>query len=165
MDQEIYRTLLKKAGALLARRPYTRGKLRDKLLAITGESAVEPVLDRLEQLNLLNDADYAYNFALCRIQRNGWGPAKVQRSLLHRQVGQTTIENALERIRGETGSDSALADYVQKYYRTRGVPANPKEIRKLITHLLQRGFNEESILSELRQTIDGAIWQRIETGE
>ena len=63
MDNERHKLLMKKAGALLARRAYTRGELRDRLVKTSGETPVESILDRLEQLNLLNDAAYAYNLA------------------------------------------------------------------------------------------------------
>ena len=165
MDDKSYKFLLKKAGDLLARRSYSRGELRDRLAQIAEISVVEPVLDRLEQVNLLNDADYAYNFALCRIQRDGWGPAKVQSSLLRRQVAETTVQNALDRVLSELGSEPALAEYVRKFCRTKGVPTDPKGVRKLILHLLHRGFDEESVFRVLRRTIPVTTWRRFETGE
>jgi len=165
MESEIYRLLMKKAGALLARRSYSRGELRDRLAKTAGELPIDPVLNRLEQLNLLNDADYAYNFAFCRIQQEGWSPAKVQTSLLRRQVDATTVENALKRVRDELGDKPALASYVRKYCGKRGLPSDLAGVRKLILHLRRRGFDDESIFGALREMIPAAVLQQLETGD
>jgi len=165
MDAEINKLLMRKAGALLARRPYSRGELREKLVRIAGASPAESVLDRLEQLNLLNDADYAYNFALCRIKQDGWGPAKVQNALLRRQIRVTIIEGALERVRTELGGESALDSYLREYCGKRKPPSDVKSLRKLISHLLRRGFDEDSISAALRQIVPGELWRQFESGE
>jgi regulatory protein len=164
---DAHKTLLKKAAALLARRAYTRGELRAKISRLSDASQTDCVLDRLEQLNLLNDADYAYNFALRRITQDGWGPAKVMQSLLRRHVGQAVVETALDRVRAESGSgcESPIPGQIHKYCEKMGVPADAKQLRKLIAHLRRHGFEDDNILSALRQTIPAALLQRFETGE
>jgi regulatory protein len=165
MDEITNKLLMQKAGMLLARRAYSRGELKNRLARIAEEFPLEPILDRLQQLNLLNDADYAYNFALCRIKQQGWGPAKVQRSLLRRHVDRLTVECALERVRSELGNEYALASYVQEHCRRRGLPADLKSLRKLILHLGQRGFEQEIIFDVVRPMVSASLWQRFETGE
>jgi len=157
--------LLKKAGALLSRRAYSRGELRDQLAKMAGEPQVESALDRLEQLRLLNDADYAYNFAFYRIKQQGWGPAKVYDSLLRRRVAQPTIEQALKRVRSELDDESVLMEYMRKRYGKQGPPATPKEIGKLVLHLHRRGFDESIILNVLKRMIPAEVLRRFETGE
>ena len=165
MDAEFHKLLMKKAGTLLARRPYSRGELRDKLAQIAGALSVEPVLDRLEQLNLLNDAEYAYNFAFCRMRQYGWGAARVQNALLRRQVREAVIENALDRVRNESGGESNLDSYLRRYCGKRNLPSDIKALRKLILHLRRRGFDEDAILTALRPIIPAGLWRRFETGE
>jgi regulatory protein len=160
-----YQLLLKKAIDLMARRAYSCGELRDRLAKMAGEMSVEPVLDRLTQLNLLNDEDYAYNFALRRITQDRWGPEKVRRSLLRRQVAQATVDRVLEQIGSELGNEPALGNYLQEYCKKRGHPADLKSLRRLLLHLRSRGFDEESILSALRRVVPPALWRRFETGE
>jgi len=165
MDPDPHQTLLRKAGALLARRAFSRGELRDKLSAAAGDSRVEAVLDRLEQLNLLNDADYAYNFALYRIRQLGWGPAKVRDSLLRRQVAPAIVESAIKRACEEADPLAALADYARKYLGKKDTAPDLKIARRLIAHLRRRGFEEDIIMSALKRVIPAALWQRLETGE
>jgi SOS response regulatory protein OraA/RecX len=162
---ETFKLLMRKAGALLARRSYGRAELQERLSRSAGDYPLDPVLNRLEQLNLLNDDEYAYNFALCRMKQDGWGPAKIQNALLRRHVGQRTIEAALQRVEDEFGSEPAIERYVQEFSRKKGIPADLKALRRLIAHLGQKGFDEDGILSVLRRMIPAKLWHRFETGE
>jgi SOS response regulatory protein OraA/RecX len=161
-----HKLLLKKAGALLARRAYSRMDLQTKLAEFADEQRVESALQHLERLNLLNDADYAYNFALRHIRQLGWSSAKIQNALLAHHVGGGIIELALEKIRLEAGSEeSGIREYVHKRYGKSGIPADPKGVRKLILHLQHRGFDEATIFGALRGVIPDAVLKHFETGE
>jgi len=164
-DSESNKALLKKAAALLARRSYSRGELRLKLLKTVGEADVESALDRLEQLNLLNDAEYAYNFALYRIGRGNWGRAKVSDALCRRHVETEIIDGALQRIRHELGAETIPVEYMQKYCGKHWPLKNPAHIRKLIMHLRRRGFADDVIESALRKVLPEPLLQRFEIGE
>jgi len=165
MDADLHKMILQKAGSLLARRPYSRGELRNKLRILAVESQIESALDRLEQLNLLNDADYAYNFALCRTRQEGWGPAKIFETLLRRQVDPAIIESALERVRNELGDESIMVEYIRKRCAKRGMPADIRGVRNLVLHLRRRGFDEDRIFSALKQVIPSTLLERFDTGE
>jgi SOS response regulatory protein OraA/RecX len=166
MDVDISKILLRKAGALLAHRAYSRGELKSKLAGLADEAQIGAVLNHLQQLNLLNDADYAYNFALHRIRQQGWSPAKAQHALVRRQVEMPVIERALERVQNEAGDQSAIiVEYIHKRCGKNGLPTEPKGVRKLILHLRQRGFDEDQILDALRRLFPAAALQPFETGE
>ena len=161
----IHSKLMQKAGALLARRSYSCGELQDRLLKLGDEEEVSRILDRLEELDLLNDAEYAYNFAVRRIKQEGWGPVKVHHFLLRRRIPPHLAESAIERVRKEVSNGTALDGYLEKHWRKNKMPENQRGLRKLIAHLRQRGFQEDTIYNALRQKIPGMIWQRIDTGE
>jgi regulatory protein len=165
MNENIHKMLMQKAGNFLARRAYSRGELQDKLLEFAEREQVAIALDRLENLNLLNDADYAYNFALCRIERQGWGPAKVLNSLLKRHVHQTDIDSAMARIESEGTTESSLDFSVKQYCRKKGRPSSLKDIRKMIAHLHRHGFEEEDIFRVLKEAVPDLDMQSFETGE
>ena len=157
--------LLKKAGDLLSHRAYSRGEMGDKLGEVAEERQVEEALDHLEQLNLLNDTEYAYNFALYRIMRDGWGPEKVHYALARRHIAKKTIQDVLEKIRNELGEEFALVEYMQKHCRKQGLPDDPKGVQKLVAHLRRRGFDESVIFQVLERVIPATVMQRFETGE
>jgi SOS response regulatory protein OraA/RecX len=165
MAADSQKQLLKKAGTLLTRRAYSRGELRIKLSKLAGEPEVEAALNHLQQLNLLNDMDYAYNFALYRIKHDGWGAIKVHHALLHRHVAEELIDAAIARVRQEVTDEVALNGYLQRYCRKMGLPKDNKSIAKLIARLQRRGFHEQAIYPTLQRIIPASVWQRFETGE
>ena len=165
MEADLQKTLLMKAGTLLARRAYTRGEMKSKLSPLASQKEVDSALDRLEQLNLLNDAEYAYNFALCRIKEEGWGPIKVHHSLLRRHVAPLLVESAIDRVRQEISDSAALSEHLRRLCRKSGLPADLKGIRNLVLQLHRRGFHEDTIYSTLRRMIPADAWQAFETGE
>ncbi len=165
MNREIDKALLKKAGALLARRAYSRFELQTKLTAIAEAHQVESVLDDLERLNLLNDAEYAYNFAFRRIRQQGWSPEKVRSALLQHHIEQSSIETALQQARNESDDASILLEHVKRYCAKKGALTDSKSIRKLIVHLSHRGFDEETILGALRGIIPAEYLRRLESGD
>jgi SOS response regulatory protein OraA/RecX len=166
MDIDIAKMLLRKAGALLAHRAYSRGELKTKLADLAEEAQIEAALNHLQQVKLLNDADYAYNFALRRIRQQGWSPAKAQHALVRRQVETPVIERALERVQNEAGDQSTIiVAYIYKRCGKNGLPTDPKGVRKLLLHLRQRGFDEDPILGALRGLLPAAALHLFETGE
>ncbi len=153
------------ATRLLSRRAHSRNELRRKLARSGEMGQIEEVLNRLEELRLLNDADYAYNFALCRMRQDGWGPLKVLQSLQRRQVAMDVAESALARVRAEIDDRFVLLEYLKQHHRKDGPPQDRKGILRLVSHLRRRGFGDETIFSALRQIIPTAAWQHLETGD
>ena len=159
---------MKRAAALIAQRAHGRGELRRKLAAMQNEQIseaddeIEAVLDRLEHLNLLNDAEYAYNFAFYRIKDLGWGEEKVREALLGNDVAKAVADRALDRVREEIAPDGingALMEYIESYCRKRGKPSSLKETQKLARHLAGRGFDENSIIGALQRVISPEIFR------
>ena len=153
-------TLMKHAAALIARRSHSRGEMRRKLTAYKAEEdkeikelenigEIETVLDRLEHLNLLNDAEFAYNFTFYRIKESGWGEEKVRKALLDRDVEKTVADRAIERVLEEIARDGVndpLMEYISGYCRKHGTPSTLKDAQKLTRHLAGRGFDEDRII-------------------
>ena len=165
MGADPVKQLMRKAGALMARRPYSRGELQASLARYGDAQQVVSVLDRLEQLNLLNDTEYAYNLAVRRMRQGGWGPDQVRALLLKRQVSSHTAEAALDRVRQEIGETGALESYLDRYSRARPLPGDPRGVSKLVLSLRRRGFARETIREVLRRRIPAITWEDFETGE
>ena len=165
---------MKRAAALIARRAHSRGELHRKLAAaqnIEEAGAIEAVLDRLEQLNLLNDAEYAYNFAFYRIKDLGWGEGKVFEALFDRDVAKTVADGALDRVREEIAPggtddiDAALIEYIGSYCRKHGTPSTVKDSQKLARRLAGRGFDENRVIGALQRITSPEIFRHFETGD
>ncbi len=157
---------MQKAGALLGRRTYSCGELRGRLTRTKADpELIEEVLTRLQDVGLLNDAEYAYNFAFRRIVEMAWGDGKVYHSLVRRQVASHLAETAIRKVHEGISEDSVLERYLDKVSGSRGMPSDRKGIRKLIAHLRGRGFSEDHIWRCLRDRIPAANWRRFDTGE
>ncbi len=156
---------MQRAGVLLGRREYSRGELRRKLLRHAVDVEVDRVLDRLEGLKLLNDSEYAYNFALSRMRQHGWGPLKVLDSLRRREVAAQVAALAVERVHRESDEAALLREYLRTHLSKRGAPKDRKDIHKLISHLRRRGFEDGVIYEALRRGVPAAAWKKFEIGE
>jgi SOS response regulatory protein OraA/RecX len=154
-------SLIKKAASFLAKRSYSTEELRKKLARYDVNASVEAVLARLEQLNLLNDCEYAYNFALCRIKQHGWSSRKIEYALIEKGVSSSIAESALERAHAELGEDVILHAEIKKYCAQKGVPPDSKSFGKLRSRLLQRGFEDDNIVNAMHALFPDVI----ETGE
>jgi SOS response regulatory protein OraA/RecX len=165
MQADSSNKLMRSAGSLLARRAYSRGELKDKLAPLGEAQEIESVLDRLEQLNLLNDADYAYNSASRWIRKKGWGPLRVYQLLINRKVPAHLAEETIAQVRQEISDVDALKAFLGRRFRTHSLPEDRKGIRKLISSLQREGFPEEVIWTVLRQKIPPGAWRDFDTGD
>jgi SOS response regulatory protein OraA/RecX len=89
----------------------------------------------------------------------------VRDSLLRRGVAPETVEAAMKRVLGELDLRSAATDCARRFLRKGNVPSDPKTVHRLIAHLRQRGFDDESIGSVLERTVPAALLHRFEPGE
>ncbi len=165
-EEDSAKRLLHQGVRALAQRAYSRRELEAKLRSRAAGQDVEPVLRRLEELNLLNDEQYSYNFALRRMKQDGWGPAKVIHSLVRHLVEPQLAEAAVDRVRRETGDVRLLEEYLQACTDKRGLPQDRKSVQKLVSRLQRKGFQEDVIYTVLRRMIPAAAWKnRFDTGD
>ncbi len=165
IESESKNRLLRRAVRALARKPHSRGELEARLSPGADVTEVQQVLVRLEDLNLLNDEQYAYNFALWRMKQDGWGPAKALHALLRRRVAPNLAQAAVERVRREAGDACLLQEYLRGYSRKHQLPQDRKSIQRLISRLQRRGFPEEVIYGVLRQLLPAASWHCFDRGD
>ncbi|MEW6720036.1 MAG: RecX family transcriptional regulator [Thermodesulfobacteriota bacterium] len=125
---------------MLARRPLSEGEVAFRL-ARKGhaESDVPPVLARLRELRLLDDA------ALCRQLVRSWregrmyGPAKIAGKLSVRLFPRHIIEEALREECPAADVEEAAARALKKKFRG-GIPAGREGAAKAYRFLAGRGF-------------------------
>jgi regulatory protein len=165
MQSVLREKLIARAGKLLARKGYSRAALEERLRGLASPAEVASVLDRLEELALLDDAHYAYNFALQRLQRELWGPRRVIGDLIDRKVAPAVADAALTRVLDEVPEDDILDGYLQRHSSKRGWPKDRREIARLIAHLERRGFTRDLVYRSLRAKVDGLEWRRFEAGD
>ncbi|MEO5618351.1 MAG: regulatory protein RecX, partial [Candidatus Eisenbacteria bacterium] len=140
------------------RRDLTR-RLRDK-----GHDAaeIETVLDRLAELKLIDDVEYARAFIAGRWGRRAAGWRKIEMDLRGRGVSADDIAAGRERFVAEQGGaeeavagEAASALRVVQQAERRYAALDPRTRRQRLTALLlRRGFSYDTIEQVLRGVIE-----------
>lgn len=134
---------------LLERQRRTRSdlerRLRDKGYA--GATAAQ-VLDRLAEVGLVDDVEYARAFMAGRRARRAAGARRIEQELRARGVGAGDIETARLRLDAEQGGMDELAGarkvVAQAERRTRGLEPRVRR-QRLYALLARRGFDGDVI--------------------
>ena len=169
---EIRAKLTEKAVSLLALRPISRKELLDKLCAPPRQkkekypydklddtpdrsalqsrreallAQAEAVADRLTELGLLNDKEYAHMLAR-HYAVKGYGPRKIRDELYRRGVPREYWEDALARAEPDGSQIEKLARQ-----KLRGMEPTRENLKKVSDYLARRGYGWEEISSALER--------------
>ena len=94
--QTQYKKARDKAFSLLSRRAYPAAQLRQKLEQDFPEDCVQEVLERVEELGLIDDADYALRCAKDLINIKHYSLQRVRQELRHRGIHDNDIEDTMQ---------------------------------------------------------------------
>lgn len=138
--------LKEKTIELLTRKPMSRRETEQKLRSWeAGEEEADAICDRMEELGLLNDAEYA-----CRLVRHysakGYGERKLKDELYRRGVSRDYWDDAM-------GQAENHADTIDAFLRKKlaGKSMDRKELKKVTDALARRGFSWSQIDEAVRR--------------
>ena len=164
--------LMERAVGLLSLRPMSRKELLDKLCAPPRpkkekwpydklDDAPDPdvlqsrrealreqgsaVADRLTELGLLNDEEYART-VVRHYAAKGYGPRKIRDELYRRGVPREYWEDAMEEREPDEGQIDKLARQ-----KLRGAEPTRENLKKVSDYLARRGYGWEDISSALER--------------
>ena len=136
-----------KAAELLNYRMMSEGELEDKLLSRGYEAKeISPAIERLRELGLLNDSEYA-GAVVRSCARKGWGAARARQELFRRKIPKELFEEALSELPED--SSEAIMKYVSSHLKD---PEDEAQVNKTVSGLLRRGFSFEEIRSALNES-------------
>lgn len=123
--------------------PKTRQQLAD-LLADRGVSIeiADEVLDRFEEVGLINDGDYAFEWVRSRHQARGLSRKVLRLELVQKGVAPTLIDEALEQVTEDTELAAATALATKKLRSMKDV-ATTAQTRRCFSALARRGYGYE----------------------
>jgi len=136
----------------IARRAHARVDLRRRLLQKQHPAAaVDPALDRLSAAGLLNDVQFAVDYAAAKARR-GRGPARLVRDLQAQGVERRVAEEAVRTSLAAEGVDPAEAVRALAVKRAKQLAGLPPVVRKrrLVAFLVRRGFDG----GEIREVVE-----------
>jgi regulatory protein len=127
-----------KALSLLDYAPQSTGRLREKLERFYPRETAERVVERLEELGLVDDLDYGRRLAADLINLRGWGLARVRQELRRRRLSPETIQGVLEELE-DTDETGTILRLVEKKYLPK--LRQPRGREKVAAALQRRGYS------------------------
>jgi regulatory protein len=142
------------ALSFLTERMRTVREVEDKLDDLQyGEGDILTTVERLKELNLLNDAEYAREFVRSRLATKPVSRQKLYMDLRRHYVPEELIEAALTELPEETETDNAW-EVAQKYWRQMSALEEPVRRERVLRRLMSRGFSAEASLAAIRRAAE-----------
>lgn len=153
-DEELHELLQKsdaarakeKALYLLEHRPHAKRELERKLSRTVGEEAAQAAADRMEELGLVDDADYAARLAQ-ELARKGYAFSRTVQELVRRGVDRELAQEAAREASPDP--EEAIRRLIQRKYERR--LGDEKGRRQTAAALQRLGYRWEEIRSALRE--------------
>ena len=163
-DEELHELLQKSDAAraketalcLLEHRPHAKRELERKLSRTVGEEAAQAAADRMEELGLVDDADYAARLAQ-ELARKGYAFSRTVQELVRRGVDRELAQEAAREASPDP--EEAIRRLIQRKYERR--LGDEKGRRQTAAALQRLGYRWEEIRSALRE-FDGDPEENLE---
>jgi regulatory protein len=114
-----------------------------------GESAINTVINRLNENGYLNDAAFAETFTRLRKENEKFGQRRVQQDLRNKGVPTNLIATTVDAAYAETNEEALARQHLERK-RIRK-PQNEKETARVVRRLVTAGFSTVVIYRILRQ--------------
>ena len=124
------------------------------------ENVAEAVLDRFEEVKLVDDADFADMWVRSRSQSRKLAKGALRRELAEKGIDEDTAAGALEQLSDED-EESAARELVQR--KLRGVTAfedraeRDKTTRRLASMLARKGYQPSQAFRIVGEVLDHAV--------
>lgn len=149
-----YPMALNDAVALLAQRARASGEIRQKLRRkLYMEDTIEMVLYKLEKERLMDDENFAHDWAASRA-RSQIGRSRIMRELRMKGIPQEMAERALEELDGDEGDEAAVALARKLLRRYSGETDERRAMQKLLAAMARRGYGYEDSRRAIETAID-----------
>lgn len=139
-----------KALWLISYRSHSKKELRDKIRRTCDAEAADKAVERMEELGLVNDEDFARRYAEQLLYGKRLSKRAAFYELRRKGIGQATAEEALAEL--DVDVHEQIRALIEKKYRN----INDEKIRRRAVAALQRlGYGWEDIKAVLEEYADG----------
>jgi regulatory protein len=135
-------SLARRAYSLYEMRTYLERRAEDK-------DTVKSVLDRLKQMDYLDDARYARQFVRARADLRKQGAFRIARDLRARGVPDRHIEAALAERSAQSDEGAVVRTRIERRLKSLRRPLDERGTASLYRSLLRAGFAADTIRREL----------------
>lgn len=147
-----YRQAKEKAFRLLSYKSYTKAMLSKRLCQDFPPETVEDVIARLEELHLLDDADYALRCAKDLVNLKKYSLERVKQELRRRGIDQYTIEDTVVLLKENDDSGARIRQVLEKKY-LQGL-GEEKGRRRAVNGLVRLGYQYSDIKREIAALLE-----------
>ncbi len=139
---------------VLTAAPKSRAELAQSL-ARKGypERVVVPILDRFEEVGLVDDAQYAEMIVRTRHAERGLSRRAISMELRRRGVDPETSTSALEQVDDDSEADAAHDLARARLARTRGLEQDVR-LRRVVGALARKGYSPSLAFEIVRRALD-----------
>ncbi|SDM65545.1 regulatory protein RecX [Acetanaerobacterium elongatum] len=151
--------LKERALRLLSFKSFSKAELVKRLAEYTddrSDDAALEVVERLEELGLINDKEYAARVARDYYARKGYGERRVMQELIRRGITRELAEEAAQANAPE--AESALDKIIERRYAK--YLTDPKGIRKTIQALARLGYPYDEIKAAISRYTDEDLYEQ-----
>lgn len=131
---------------LLAKRDYSKSKLRKKLVEKFPDQDIDSTIDLLVEKNFLREEEYA-RIRIKSLLLSGYSNSFIQQKLQQEELNVS--EEFINKVKTDNGleKDSSILSLIQKKMRYKTVPVSEVELlklkHKLLNFLASKGHNLE----------------------
>jgi regulatory protein len=147
----------------LSRAARTRGQLEALLQRKNVDpAAAAAVLDRFEELGLIDDVGYAEAFVESRHRVRGQGGRALSAELRRRGVADDVVADAVGALDPDVEFETACRLARSRYDRMSGLAPEVK-VRRLAGFLARKGYSGSIVSRAVRETVDAAAAEAAES--
>ena len=140
-----------RALKLLSAKEYSKKGLIEKLLKYADEDICWETADKMEELGLINDLDYAMRMARDLHNLKGYGNNRIKQYLWEKGIDRDIAEEAISQFDDEDEQEKIM-EVIRKKYR------NPlsdiKEREKMFGKLMRMGYKSGDIKNAINEFIE-----------
>ncbi|WP_418153837.1 recombination regulator RecX [Actinoalloteichus caeruleus] len=138
---------------LLTSRPHSKAELRSRLLRrAVPEEVADAVLDRFDEVGLVDDAAFAEAWVHSRHTQRGLGRRALLSELRRKGVNPEVAEEALVTVDGEAEEERARQLVRRKMRSTGGVDVQAR-VRRLVGMLARKGYSQGLAFRVVREEL------------
>lgn len=151
MENDLYKTALKRAMSLCAGREICLSDVKQKLTAWGVEDQdKQKIINLLIEDKFINERRYAFAFVNDKFRYNRWGKIKLSSALRLKNIADETIREALDSI-GDEVYLGALKSIIANHRKTLK-PKNLYDLKgKLLRYGMSKGFESHLIYDLLNK--------------
>ena len=139
---------------MLARRALPAARLRERLRRAFDADEVERAVERLIELQVLDDGAFAESFVRDRFERAGYGRERIRADLAARGIAREAAEAAIARLIDDDRERETAIRALERFRCARERRGDPQRTREAaFRHLIGRGFGFDLVRDLLRHSL------------